>query len=98
MSGFSERVLKALDISEDQLREVVERAQTDEDVAQYLRRHVDTRKYAAINEQLRALDFENITDPERRERLLNNIRYWVVHPVPKSFLRRSSWTMRKRFR
>lgn len=70
ISGFSERVLKAIGVSEDQLREVVQNAQDDQDVAEWLRAHADARKYPEINEELEAVDYAKITDPQRRERLL----------------------------
>ena len=47
--GFSARLLKALGISEDALREEVARAASDDDVAQWVLQNTDPSKFEAIN-------------------------------------------------
>jgi hypothetical protein len=52
MEGFSTRLLEHLDIQEDDLRAVVALAQSDDDVAAWLRKHTDPARYEAINRLL----------------------------------------------
>ena len=52
ITGFTVVMLEAIGVTEDQFREAVAEAKTDEDVAAWLRAHADTTKYAAFNERI----------------------------------------------
>jgi hypothetical protein len=52
ITGFSSRLLEALEIPEGMLREVVARAQSDADIAAWIREHSDPARYAEINARL----------------------------------------------
>lgn len=62
--GFSERVLKTLNVTEDDLRDAVAKANSDEDVAQWLRAHADTSKYTELAHRLRTRKLGDIEDRE----------------------------------
>jgi hypothetical protein len=49
MTGFSERMLEALGIEEEALRQAVASASSDKDVAQWVRENSDPSRYEAIN-------------------------------------------------
>ncbi|HYK53933.1 MAG TPA: DUF5069 domain-containing protein [Candidatus Eremiobacteraceae bacterium] len=49
MRGTSLRLLEALGVEEDAIREAVAQANTDDDVAAWLRARVDTSKYPKLN-------------------------------------------------
>ncbi|HTU81653.1 MAG TPA: DUF5069 domain-containing protein [Candidatus Acidoferrales bacterium] len=48
--GHSERLLEALGVSEDELRSAVARAQSDADVARWIRERIDASRFPAINQ------------------------------------------------
>ena len=50
--GFTAIMLEMIGVTEDQFREAVVQAKTDEDVAAWLRAHADTEKYAAYNDRI----------------------------------------------
>jgi hypothetical protein len=52
MPGLSVRLLEALGISEDALRIAVARAESDDDVAVWIRQHSDPARYREINAAL----------------------------------------------
>ncbi|HEV2261925.1 MAG TPA: DUF5069 domain-containing protein [Candidatus Rubrimentiphilum sp.] len=52
IAGFSARMLETVGVTEDQFREAVKQAKTDEDVAVWLRAHSDPSKYAEWNDRL----------------------------------------------
>jgi hypothetical protein len=52
--GFSARLLQALEISEDRLRQAVAAAGSDDDVVAWIREHSDPGRYAGANEALLA--------------------------------------------
>lgn len=62
--GMSERVLNALGISEEQLREVVAEAKDDAGVAAWLRANADTSKYAEVSQVIRKRNIDDIQDKE----------------------------------
>ena len=62
--GISGFLLHRLGIDESELREVVQRAGGEADVAVWLREHTDTSQYAAINEILRRVRPRHAQDPE----------------------------------
>jgi hypothetical protein len=49
MAGFSVRLLEALEIREDALRQVIAGAQTDGDIAAWIRANTDSQRYEAVN-------------------------------------------------
>ena len=75
--GFSSRLLHGLGIDEDALREAVAAANTDDDVAQWLREHTDTSKYPELNERLST---RRIMDLDDREDYYN--RYPFARDLP----------------
>ena len=52
ITGFTLIMLEAIGVTEDQFREAVAQAKTDDDVAAWRRAHADTGKYAAFNERM----------------------------------------------
>lgn len=54
IAGFSEQLLSALEIPEDDLRSVVALAATDDEVVAWLHEHSDQTKYEEINRRLSA--------------------------------------------
>jgi Domain of unknown function (DUF5069) len=51
LAGFSQQLLEALSIDEQALQEVVAKANSDDDVAQWLAQHTDPTRYEAINRE-----------------------------------------------
>lgn len=62
--GLSGYLLQRLGVEENALREVVQQAASDDDVAAWLRAHADPSQYAAINESLRRVRPKHAQDPE----------------------------------
>jgi hypothetical protein len=60
--GFSERMLNAIGVKEDELREVVASAESDEDVVQWLREHADTSKYSEFSQYISKRSIDDVTD------------------------------------
>lgn len=52
ISGFTTVMLEMIGVTEDQFREAVAQAKTDEDVAAWLRAHANTEKYKEFNERI----------------------------------------------
>lgn len=52
IAGFSSIMLETIGVSEDQFREAVASAQTDDDVAAWLRANAKTGKYAEFNDRI----------------------------------------------
>lgn len=52
ITGFTMVMLDAIGVTEDQFREAVAQAKTDDDVAAWLRAHANTDKYAEFNERI----------------------------------------------
>jgi len=52
ITGFTLIMLEAIGVTEDQFREAVAQAKTDEDVAAWLRANADTAKYAEFNQRI----------------------------------------------
>jgi Domain of unknown function (DUF5069) len=63
IAGLSERLLELIGVKEDDLRKAVAEAQTDEDVAVWLRSHAQTSKYAETNEILSKRKIDDTKDP-----------------------------------
>ncbi len=62
IAGFSQRLLDAIEVREEQLRDVVASAQNEQDVAAWLRANARTEKYAEVNELLENRKLGDITD------------------------------------
>ena len=60
MSGF---LFEQLGVTEAQMLDVVARAETDDDVAAWLRENVDVAKYPALNETMRRIKPKHAEDP-----------------------------------
>lgn len=77
MAGFSERMLAALGIAEDDLRAVVALASTDEEITAWVRKHSDPSKYGEINAMLEAVKVK-----ERLDRPDMLAKYPVLETLP----------------
>jgi Domain of unknown function (DUF5069) len=65
ITGFSSRLLEALGIPEALLREAVARAESDQQIADWIREHSEPARYAEINAQLeRPTVGERLGDPQ----------------------------------
>jgi hypothetical protein len=65
ITGFSSSLLNALGISEAVLRKVIADAESDADVAAWIREHSDPKRYAEINAKLEGRTVgERLNDPE----------------------------------
>jgi len=64
IDGFSRRILKAIDVSEEQLRDVVAKAGSDEDVMKWLREHTDRAKFEEVSNTVRNRNIDDVTDLE----------------------------------
>lgn len=64
MKGISGYLLERLGVSEDEMREAVARAQTEEEVAAWLRTRTDASQYPAINATLRAIKPKHAEKPD----------------------------------
>jgi len=60
--GFSQRLLDAIGVSEDQLRDVVAGARNDQDVAEWLRANANTAAYPEISKLLRNRSLDDVED------------------------------------
>ncbi|MDE2481328.1 MAG: DUF5069 domain-containing protein [bacterium] len=63
IKGISGFLLEQLGITEDELRAVVADAESDDDVAAWLRDHTDPSRYATLNETLRRIKPKHAEDP-----------------------------------
>ncbi len=76
--GFSATMLSELGIDEAALRDVVARAQSDDDVVRWVREHSDSSRYDEINALLRSRRIaDRIDDPAFAER------YPIVATLPR---------------
>jgi hypothetical protein len=65
ITGFSSRLLEKLGIAEAVLRDVVSRAQSDAEIAEWIRAHSDPATYPEINAKYERLSIgERLSDPE----------------------------------
>jgi len=62
--GFSSRMLDAFGVSEDDLRDAVAEAESDDDVARWFRDRVDVSKYPAFNAAVSNRRIADIDDKE----------------------------------
>ncbi|MBV8727753.1 MAG: DUF5069 domain-containing protein [Candidatus Eremiobacteraeota bacterium] len=60
--GFSQRMLDAIGVTEDELRQVVADARDDEDVATWLRAHANTAGYAEYSTMIRNRSVDDVKD------------------------------------
>lgn len=63
IKGISGYLLERLGVGEDELRDAIARADTEEDVAAWLRARTDASQYPAINETLRRIKPKHAEDP-----------------------------------
>jgi Domain of unknown function (DUF5069) len=69
ITGFSSSLLNALEISESVLRKVVAQANSDDEVAAWIREHSNSERYAEINAKLEGRTVgERLNDPGFLER------------------------------
>lgn len=69
IQGFSQRMLDTIGVTEEQLRETVATAKSDDDVAKWLREHADTGKYDEFTQYILKRSIDDVTDKEAfRER------------------------------
>ena len=64
IAGFSQRMLDAIGVSEDQLRDVVADAKSDEDVAAWLRENANTSAYSEFTSYITNRSLEHVSDRE----------------------------------
>ncbi len=64
IKGISGYLLERLGVTEGELREAVARAETEEDVAAWLRENTDSTQYPAINATLRKIKPKHAENPE----------------------------------
>ena len=64
MKGISGYLLERLGVSEDEMREAVAQARTEDDVAAWLRTRTDAAQYPAINATLRAIKPKHAEKPD----------------------------------
>lgn len=62
ITGFTSRLLNQLGIAEHQLREAIERASSDAEIADWITAHSDPSKYPAINAALEAPKIGDVLD------------------------------------
>ena len=62
IKGISAFLLERLGVSEQDLTAAVASAETEDDVAAWLREHTDTSQYPAINETLRRIKIKHTED------------------------------------
>lgn len=62
IGGFSERMLDTIGVTEDQMREAVANAKSDDDVAKWLREHADTSKYEEFSQYITKRSIDDVTD------------------------------------
>ena len=63
IKGISGYLLERLGVTEGELREAVARAETEEDVAAWLRENTDSTQYPAINSTLRKIKPKHAESP-----------------------------------
>lgn len=63
--GFSARLLEKIGVKEDELLEAVRHANSDDDVAAWLRAHADTSKYPEVNQHFENIKIADLSNPAR---------------------------------
>jgi Domain of unknown function (DUF5069) len=72
ITGFSSSLLNALGIAESVLRKAIAEAQSDAEIATWIRKHSDPARYAEINAKLEGRTVgERLNDPEFLQRYPN---------------------------
>ncbi len=64
IDGFSRRMLEMLGITEEQLRDAIASAKSDEDVSEWLREHADTSKYEEFTQYISKRSIDDVKDKE----------------------------------
>ncbi len=68
IQGFSQRILDAIGVSEDQLREVVANAKSDQDVVDWLRAHVNRQRFVEVSNLIRHRNLDDVDREKFAER------------------------------
>jgi hypothetical protein len=69
ITGFSSSLILALDVAEATLRKAIAQAQSDAEIAAWIREHTNPERYPEINAKLAALTVgERLSDPQFIER------------------------------
>jgi len=63
IAGFSQRMLDAIGVTEEQLRDAVAGAKSDADVAAWLREHANTNAYSEFSSYIKNRSLEDLDDP-----------------------------------
>lgn len=64
LPGFSTQMLEIIGVSPSDMLEAVRQANSDNDVAAWLREHADVTKYSEVNERLEKQTTAGLKDPE----------------------------------
>ena len=65
ITGFSSSLLNALGVAESSLRKAIAGAQSDDEIAAWIREHSDPERYGEINAKLESRTVrERLSDPE----------------------------------
>lgn len=62
IEGFSKRLLDTIAVSEDDLRDAVRDAKSDDDVVEWLREHADTSKYEEFTRYISKRSLDDVKD------------------------------------
>ncbi len=62
IDGFSRRMLDTIGVTEEQLRDAVGSAKSDDDVAKWLREHANTGKYEEFTHYILHRSVDDVTD------------------------------------
>lgn len=62
IEGFSKRLLDTIAVSEDDLRDAVRDAKSDDDVVEWLRDHADTSKYEEFTQYISKRSLDDVKD------------------------------------
>jgi hypothetical protein len=62
IEGFSKRMLEKIGVTEEQLRDVVATAKSDDEVVEWLREHADKSKYEEFSQYISKRSIDDVTD------------------------------------
>ena len=62
IAGFSQRMLDAIGVTEDQLRDAVSKAKSDDDVVAWLREHANTSAYPEFTSYITQRSLDHVED------------------------------------
>ncbi len=64
IQGFSQRMLDAIGVTEDKLRDAVSKAETEDDVVAWLRQNANTSAYADFTSYITKRSLDDVADRE----------------------------------